>query len=88
MKPKHILLVGALLIATLSSCVAPKKDAEERDANGNKIEYVYYTPTGSHLPIRVRKDQLKASDKDTAAAENALLDMQRNGAKQPSGPGG
>jgi hypothetical protein len=75
-----------LLAVTLTSCVAPAKVSEEKDANGNKIEYVYYTPTGSNLPIKVRKDQLQTSDSETDAAQKALTDLQRESAadKSPS----
>jgi hypothetical protein len=86
----RILPIGFLLLVTLTSCVAPaKKASEERDANGNKIEYVYYTPTGSNLPIRVRKDQLKTSDSETNAAQKELTDLQRESAddKSPSAGG-
>ncbi len=79
-----------LLAATLTSCTVPAKQAEERDANGNKIEYVYYTPTGSNVPIRVRKDALKTSASDTDAQQRAFGDLQRESgsATTPSGAGG
>jgi hypothetical protein len=79
-----------LLLVTLTSCVAPSKVSEEKDANGNKIEYVYYTPTGSNLPIKVRKDQMKTPDSETDADQKALTDLQRESAadKSPSSTGG
>ena len=75
-----------LLVVTLTSCAAPTKVSEEKDANGKKIEYVYYPPTGSNLPIRVRKDQLVTPDSETDADQKALLDLQRESAadKSPS----
>jgi hypothetical protein len=80
------LVFSFLLVLTLTSCAAPTKASEEKDANGKKIEYVYYTPTGSNLPIKVRKDQLTPSDSETAAAQKALTDLQRESAddKSPS----
>jgi hypothetical protein len=81
------LTVGVLLVATLSSCVAPAKVSEDKDANGKKIEYVYYTPTGSNLPIRVRKDQLTTSDADAATEKKLIDDMQRGAAGPPKAPG-
>jgi len=53
-----------LLIAcafSFAGCTTPKKAAEV-DADGKPIEYVYYTPTGSNIPVKIRKDQLLASD--------------------------
>lgn len=77
------LSASVLLVASLTSCVAPAKESEERDANGKKIEYVYYTPVGSNIPIRVRKDQLKGTDKDNADAQKVLTDAERLGVPPP-----
>ena len=79
-----------LLVLALTSCVAPTKQAEERDKNGNKIEYVYYTPTGSNVPIRVPRDQVQVSGSDDAdAQQRALMAIQRNSAAdQHQSPGG
>ncbi len=89
MNRTRALIAGVLLVATLTSCVAPGKESEERDANGKKIEYVYYTPTGSNVPVKVRKDQLNVSDSDADAQQKALMDIQRNSAAdQHQGLGG
>jgi hypothetical protein len=73
----------------LSSCATPSKVSDERDANGKKIEYVYYTPTGSNLLIRVRKDEMQTSDSDTQAAEKTVTDFQReSGSDKNSSAGG
>ena len=89
MKLIRTLSASVLLVVTLTSCAATAKTSEGRDAKGNKIEYVYYTPTGSNVPIRVRKDQLKTNDSDTATEDKAFLDLQRNGAANlPQSPGG
>jgi hypothetical protein len=84
MKPILILPICFLLLVTLTSCAAPAKVSEEKDANGKKIEYVYYTPTGSNLPIRVRKDQMQTSDSETEAAQKAVTDLQRESASDKS----
>jgi hypothetical protein len=73
------LSAGALVVA-LTACVAPSKVTDEKDAKGNKIVYVYYTPTGSSIPVRVRQDQLKTSDDDAAASQKLILDAQRESA--------
>jgi hypothetical protein len=59
------LCVSGLLLATLTSCATSTK-YPEKDANGKKIEYVYYTPTGSSIPIKVRKDLLTPTEADDA----------------------
>jgi hypothetical protein len=78
------LSASVLLVVALTSCVAPNKVTEEKDANGNKIEYVYYTPTGSNVPIKVRKDQLVTADKDAAADNNMIEQAQRMPGAPPS----
>jgi hypothetical protein len=75
-------LAAAVLLATLSSCAAPAKVSKDKDANGKKIEYVYYTPTGSSIPIKVRKDLL-TPDADDAAMEKKLEEIQRAASGPP-----
>ncbi len=77
-----------MMVVALTSCVAPAKESEERDANGKKIEYVYYTPTGSNLPIRVRKADLKTTDKESAASQKLISDAQRMDTVAPPTSGG
>jgi hypothetical protein len=83
------LAVCFLLVVTLTSCATSAKKPEETDANGKKIEYVYYTPTGSNLPIRVRKDQMQTDPSVTDASQKAVTDLQRESAddKSPVKPG-
>jgi hypothetical protein len=69
---------SALLVGVLTSCTTPAKVSDDVDANGKKIEYVYYTPSGSNIPVRVRKDSLQMSDSDAAAQAKALTDLQRD----------
>jgi hypothetical protein len=63
--------------------------SDERDASGDKIEYFYYTPSGSNIPIKVRKDSLKSSDSTAAAQDKACTDLQRDAiVSPPPTPGG
>jgi hypothetical protein len=81
---------GVLMAIALTSCVAPPKESDGKDVNGKKIvEYVYYTPTGSNVPVRVLKEQLKTPDSDAEAQQKALTDLQRESAadKSPSAGG-
>jgi len=80
-------LAALVLLSLLTACAGTTKQPEERDANGNKIEYVYITPTGSSIPIKVRKDQTKTSSKDTDEAEKVLRELQFTGVKSPNGNG-
>lgn len=83
------LCAGALLAATLTSCATPAKESSNKDAKGKEIEYVYITPTGSNVPIRVPKDQVAGSGDDSATTNKAFSDLQRNGtAGTPTSPGG
>jgi hypothetical protein len=79
------LTVGGLLLATLTSCVTPTK-YPEKDANGKKIEYVWFTPVGSNVPIKVRKDQVATSDDESSAMDKELGDIQRGTSGPPKDP--
>lgn len=76
------------MIVALTACTTPSKMAEERDANGNKIEYVYYTPVGSNIPIKVRKDQLHPSEKDVNDTQAALREIVQQGRQTNNNSGG
>jgi hypothetical protein len=89
MSPPRI-LAACLLPALAASCAHAPKPAEV-DANGKKIEYVYYTPTGSSIPVRVRRDEMQAPDSQTASDQRALSNLQRESVADSSpspGPGG
>ena len=78
------------MAVALTSCVAPPKESDGKDVGGKKIvEYVYYTPTGSNVPIKVIKEQLNTTDSDNEAQQKALTDLQRESAadKSPSAGG-
>jgi len=77
MKPIRTLPAFALLTGLLTSCTTPTK-YPETDANGKKIEYVYITPAGTNIPIKVRKDSVQMSDSDAAAEDKAYTALQRN----------
>lgn len=82
------LTASLLLITTATSCATSTKYPEV-DANGKKIEYVWYTPSGSNIPIKVRKDSLQMSDSDSNTQDNAYTDWQRNAVvSPPPGTGG
>jgi hypothetical protein len=84
------LFASVLVAVTLTSCVAPPK--EGKDANGKEIEYVYYTPIGSNIPVRVPKASLKLTDSDAASQGKTFTDLQRDTQASaplpPSGTGG
>jgi hypothetical protein len=83
------MLVPTALVAIslLSGCNTAPKQAEV-DANGKKIEYVYITPTGSNVPVKIRKDQSQSSDAQTASDQAALLRLQMMNSGQSKQPGG
>jgi hypothetical protein len=82
MKSSRTLPALALLTVILTSCTTPTK-YPETDANGKKIEYVYITPPGSNIPIKVRKDSVQMSDTDAAAQDKAFTDLQREAPVSP-----
>jgi hypothetical protein len=82
MKLIRNLTAALLFIGTVTSCATSTKYPEV-DANGKKIEYVLYTPSGSNIPIKVRKDSLQMSDSDSATQDKAYTDWQRNAVVSP-----
>lgn len=90
MIPTKRLTLLALALASLCTfgCAGPgakeEKKTAEVDANGNPIEYVWYTPTGSSIPKRVPKASLAASDADSTRAQDTLAERQRSGSRSPS----
>jgi hypothetical protein len=78
-----------LLAVTLTSCAAPAKVSDQKDPNAKKIEYVYYTPTGSSIPIRVPKESVTLTDSEVASQQKALEALQRTDTiAAPSSPSG
>jgi len=80
-----------LAICTFSffGCATPKQ--AELDANGKPIEYVWVTPTGSHVPVKVPKDQAAAYQSYTAKDQETMRRLEQQSAQTPkntSGSGG
>ena len=77
------LILPLLAIVALAGCAGPSQTAKakepEVDANGKKIEYVWYTPTGSSIPKRVRKDQLALTDAQSTQTQDVMTEVQRQG---------
>jgi len=84
---RHLSAV-ALTVFTLAACSSSSKVPEEVDANGKKIEYVYYTPLGSNIPVKIRKDLLETSDKESATDQQALRKLTQQSSRPNKMPGG
>ncbi len=81
---RHLIILLPLSCILLSGCAS--QNAQTAGAQSKeKEEYVYYTPTGSNIPVRVRKDQLQASASETDQAQHLLTKIQqpKNQPKQP-----
>ena len=80
--PKFIprILLGCLIGVGLCSCASEKAKTESKKAKEDKDEYVWVTPTGSHVPVRVKKNDAKTSDEVTRESKEALrqYDQVRN----------
>jgi hypothetical protein len=82
-------ILGLLITAVLTACASDKVKAENKRAKDHSQEYVDYYPTGSNIPVKVRKDQLQTPEGRTAADQKALQDAQTLGSrpnKDPAGP--
>ena len=90
MRKLPTVVLGLALAAALASCASERVKAANKAAKEDSKEYVDYYPTGSNIPVKVRKDQLKTSDQRTEGDQKALADAQTMGArpnKDPNGPG-
>ena len=77
----------AVCAFSLFGCATPKKEAE-LDANGKPIEYVWITPTGSHIAVKVPKDQAQTSSNPNGQDQDALRRIQERSAMTPREGGG
>jgi hypothetical protein len=81
MRAALVLLLGSCLAA---GCATPaQKQAKTEPAKQDDDEYVYYTPIGSYIPVKVRKADLKMSDADADKARDIFADLQRKGQRAP-----
>ena len=80
------LILGLILTTLLAGCASERVKAEARKAKENKDGYVDYYPVGSNLPIRIPKDQAKASADETADTQETFNKMQRAGQHPEDGP--
>jgi hypothetical protein len=86
MKFLQILFAAGVAAFSLTACASPAKVADEVDANGKKIEYVYYTPVGTNIPVKIRKDQLNDGSQ-TASDQQALRKLTQQSSR-PDKQGG
>lgn len=88
MKKKILLLAVLLVSGAFAGCAstdtqtASKKEAAASGTE-DKEEYTYVTPTGSWLPVKVKKSAAKPTEKETQDAQDGLSELQRRGAKLP-----
>lgn len=65
-----------------SGCTTPKKETVELDAKGKPIEYVWITPVGSHIAIKVPKDQAQTGEVDREREKQSIQNVLNRGTKQ------
>jgi len=79
-------LLGLGLVASaffLTACTSkPATAAADKPAEA-KDEYVRYTPTGTWMSKKVKKDQVKPTDQETADAQQAMQEAQRRANQVP-----
>ncbi len=80
------LIVGTLLTSCASNRVkAEAKKAEAKKATEDSNDYVYVYPIGSHIPVKVKKQNTHATENDTARAQEALRNVQQSANVSPAG---
>ncbi|HVT73000.1 MAG TPA: hypothetical protein VHD61_07675 [Lacunisphaera sp.] len=83
-RTRHLLLPLALVLVSGCAGTATTNQAEQAK-NKKESEYVYYTPTGSNIPVRIRKDLLQSSAAETSSDQEAIRNLQIKGQKSPKG---
>lgn len=73
--------LGFLAATLLGACAGPAKNTAGEKADKDSGEYVYYTPTGSSIPVKVRKEQVQSSDSQTTQDQNMMRDLQLRGSR-------
>lgn len=77
MRKTTAFLPAAALSLLLAGCYTPPARTASA-ARQSADEYVWYTPTGSHIPIYVRKSEL-VDRENTRSDQEAMRDATRRG---------
>ena len=80
---RRALTLGLLTVLGLTGCASERYKAQARKEKADKDNYVDYYSVGSNIPIRIPKDQAKASEAETARTQEVFRDVQRAGVKTP-----
>ncbi len=82
MRKITLLSLAIILAVLLGGCVSQASRTTAKAATAKaadpKDEYIWYTPTGSNIPIRVRKSDI-TSRENTTADQEAMRDVTRRG---------
>jgi hypothetical protein len=77
MRKITILSLAVILCGLLDGCHTPPPRTAAK-AKDPKDEYVWYTPTGSHIPIYIKKSEIVARE-NTKGDQEAMRDATRRG---------
>jgi len=67
---------------TATDGTSTENKTEKTTTKESDDEYVLYYPTGSWVPIKVKKSAVKPSEQETRNAQEGLSELQRKGVKQ------
>lgn len=77
MKKISLLCLVAMVTGLLAGCRTPTPRTAAAQTN-TQDEWVWYTPTGSHIPIRIRKSEI-SDRQNTKNDQEAMRDATRRG---------
>ena len=82
------IVLGFLITLLLTGCASEryKAQAKREKELAAKEGYVWYTPVGTNIAIKVPKDEAKASAAETEETEDIFRDLQRRVQKPEDGP--
>jgi len=75
-----------LISVALTGCASERAKAADRKARQDQKDYVDYYPTGSNLPIKVRKEELAALESDSEKQQEMFRRAQSAGRSPEDGP--
>ena len=79
------LCLGCMALFLVAGCTSEPQSAAGNPAKAESEEYADYVPTGSHIPAKVKKQNLRPSADKTAQDQELMRKMQIE-QPDPAGP--
>jgi len=71
--------LSLLICLAITGCASERAKAADRKAKEDQKDYVDYYPVGSHIPVKIPKDSVLATDSETDHTQEVFRTVQRQG---------